>query len=130
MLNIKDREIATINAHHEITAHKLGDTELEAQIIHAKSDDEENHQKMIISNRRVRIRVRLVTHVEIPHNRPRVTYSDSILKQIVELKHGKETFSFGIAPISYSWNCSSPNVLKAYFPRDLNSLPQGSKFVH
>lgn len=30
VLNIKDRDIATINAHHEITAHKLGDTELEA----------------------------------------------------------------------------------------------------
>ena len=65
---IKDTNIATINDHNAITAHKLGDTELIGQIVHTQSDLEAN-KKIIISERSIKIRVRLVTHIEIQHNR-------------------------------------------------------------
>ncbi len=32
------------------------------------------------------------------------------------LKHGKEYFNYGIAPISYSWNCSQSKVLGLEIP--------------
>ena len=78
VLEMKDREIATINPLNEITAHKLGDTELIGKIIHTR--DSESHLTTVISSRKVTVRVRLVTHVSIPHNRQRQIYSGSILK--------------------------------------------------
>lgn len=76
---IKNRDVATINGHHEITALKLGDTELTAQIVHTIDDDDRRVQT-VISSRTVQVRVRLVTHVAIPHNRQREIYTGAILK--------------------------------------------------
>ena len=67
------------------------------------------------------MRVKLVTHVLIAQNRQKQIYAGSILKQMVQLKHGEETFSFGIAPISFNWNASSQSILKTYLPRDTSS---------
>jgi hypothetical protein len=32
------------------------------------------------------------------------------------LKYYQETFTHGVAPISYNWNCSNPNILSLNFP--------------
>jgi len=39
-----------------------------------------------------------------------------MIKLIGILKYQQETFTHGIAPISYSWNCSNPNILSLSFP--------------
>jgi hypothetical protein len=117
---VKDSDVATINGHHEITGLKVGDTELTAQVVHT-IDDEDRRVQTVISTRAVKIRVRLVTSVVIPHNRQREIYTGAILKQTVELKHNQETFSIGVAPISYAWNVSDASVLKTYLPKDGHS---------
>lgn len=121
-LDIADRQIATIDAHQEITAHTTGDTELIYKIIHTvesqQSGSAEDKSLHIVSKRSIKIRVRLVTSIEIPHNRQRIIYTGSLLKQIAVLKYKNETFSHGIAPVSFAWNCSHHAILKAYLPED------------
>ena len=39
-----------------------------------------------------------------------------MIKMIAILKHNEETFTHGVAPISYSWNISNPNVLHLSLP--------------
>jgi len=39
-----------------------------------------------------------------------------MIKMIGILKYYQETFTHGIAPISYSWNCSNPNILSLSIP--------------
>lgn len=48
---------------------------------------------------------------------------------MVELRYNSETFSHGIAPISYNWQCAN-NVLKMYLPGDVKGLEHGQKFIH
>lgn len=116
-LDIEDRSKATIDAHNEITAHEEGDTKLIYSIIHTKHS-EGQEWRSTVSKRSINIRVRLVTAIQIPHNRQRIIYSGSLLKQIAVLKYGQETFSHGIAPLSFSWNCSDRSILKPYLPQD------------
>ena len=40
----------------------------------------------------------------------------AINKLIGILKFHQETFTHGIAPISYNWNCSNPNILSLSIP--------------
>lgn len=42
------------------------------------------------------------------------------------LKHGDEQFTQGIAPISYSWNCSQSQVLNLELPSNQDNLPTGT----
>lgn len=35
------------------------------------------------------------------------------------MRYNNETFSHGIAPISYSWNSSHQSVLKSFLPQDI-----------
>ena len=82
-LDIDNRSIATIDAYNEITAHTTGDTELIYGIIHAvqSSNDSVDGQSIhVVSKRSINIRVRLVTSIEIPHNRQRIIYTGSLLK--------------------------------------------------
>ncbi len=62
------------------------------------------------------IRVRLVTEIEIPLTHQRQIYTKSVVKLNAVLKFGKEYFNHGIAPISYSWNCSQSKVLGLEMP--------------
>lgn len=43
-----------------------------------------------------------------------------MIKLIAILKYNAETFTHGIAPISYNWNCSNPNILSMQFPSKTN----------
>jgi len=39
-LDIQDRQVATIDAYDEITAHEVGDTTLVYRIVHTRKEDE------------------------------------------------------------------------------------------
>jgi len=41
-----------------------------------------------------------------------MVYTGSLLKQLAVLKYNNETFTHGIAPVSFSWNCSNPDILE------------------
>lgn len=53
-----------------------------------------------------------MTAIAIPDNQQRMVYTGSLLKQLAVLKYNNETFTHGIAPISFSWNCSNPDILE------------------
>ena len=67
--------------------------------------------------------MRLVTGIEIPFNQQKSVYTGSMLKQLAVLKHFNETFSHGVAPVSWDWNCSHPTILRPNFPSDQEYQP-------
>ena len=69
-----------------------------------------------MSKKSVPIRVRLVTGVEVPLSHQRQIYSNSEVKLGVMLKFEDEYFNVGLAPVSYSWNCTHPRVLALEVP--------------
>lgn len=103
----KNKEIATISEDREITALTVGETTLIHKIKCAKNMN-------VLSQTELKIRVELVTSIEIPQKWSRAIYKDSLLKQIVVLKYQDETFSHGIAPISYDWSSNDEEILRPY----------------
>lgn len=59
----------------------------------------------------LQVRVELVTGIEIAQSWKRAIYKESLFKQTVVLKFHDETFSHGIAPVSYHWTSSNENVI-------------------
>jgi len=80
-----------------------------------------------VTETNLRVRVELVTAVEIAQSWKRAIYKDSLFKQMVVLKFHDETFSHGIAPVSYHWTSSNENVILPHpqFLKDHNELLQG-----
>lgn len=64
--------------------------------------------------------MRLATAIDVPFNDQRTVYSGSMIKLIAILKYNEETFTHGIAPISYSWNISNPSILHLNLPHKAN----------
>ena len=73
-------------------------------------------QSRVVSKKTVKIRVRLVTDIQIPFTHQRQIYSASLIKMMAVLKYGDELFHHGIAPISYSWDVSEGRVLALDIP--------------
>jgi len=119
--DIEDSRVASIDSLREITAREVGDTSLAYTIIQTKQARDGKEWRNIVSKRTLPIRVRLVTSIEIPSNQQRIVYSGSMLKQLAVLKHHNETFSHGVAPISWDWNCSHPGILRPHVPSDSDS---------
>jgi hypothetical protein len=69
-----------------------------------------------VSKKTIKIRVRLVTEIEIPFTHQRQIYSGSLIKMMAVLKFGEELFHHGIAPVSYSWNATEGRVLALDIP--------------
>lgn len=112
---VADTQIATIDSLREITAKEVGDTELSYTIVQTKQARDGRERRNIVSKRMVPIRVRLVTSIDIPSNQQRIVYSGSMFKQLAVLKYDNETFTHGVAPISWDWNCSHPSILRPNF---------------
>ena len=110
-VDVVNKEIATIDKFMEITTKAVGDTTLVYNITQIKDQKDGKEFTNIVSHLTVKIRVRLVTSIEIPYARKRTVYAGSMLKQMAVLKHGDETFAHGIAPISFDWSCSHPGIL-------------------
>jgi hypothetical protein len=70
----------------------------------------------VVSKRTVRIRVRLITEVEIPNTHLRQLYVGSYIKVQAVLKFNDEYFNHGVAPISYNWNCTQSRILHLDLP--------------
>ena len=132
--DIENKNVATIDRQREVTGHEEGDAVLTYEIIQLrttqnnilpnKNVDSDGKgviapavsQSRIVSQKRVTIRVRLVTDIEIPKMHQRQIYSGSLIRMLAVLKYGDELFHHGIAPISYSWTCTEGRVLSLDFP--------------
>lgn len=119
---IEDQAVASIDSVREITAKQIGDTSLYYTIMQTKQSRDGRVFKSTVTRRTVPVRVRLVDYIEIPANQQRIVYTGSMLKQLAVLKYinktGDEVFSHGVAPISWDWNCSHPDILRPHFPSD------------
>jgi hypothetical protein len=73
-------------------------------------------QSRVVSKKTVKIRVRLVTEIEIPFSHQRQIYSESLIKMLAVLKYNDEPFHHGVAPISYNWNVTESRVLNLNIP--------------
>ena len=123
--DIENKKIATVDNYREISGGEVGDTNLFYEVIQIRSTRGEASRRSIISKKTIPIRVRLVTDIEIPYNDQRTVYSGSMIKMFAILKYKDETFTHGIAPISYSWNSSNQNVLSLNLPQksgEMNAL--------
>lgn len=89
----------------------MGDTNLYYEIVQIKQSKNDVQRRTIVSSETIPIRVRLATSVDIPFSNERTVYANSMIKLVAILKFHEETFTHGIAPISYSWNASSPSTL-------------------
>lgn len=79
-VDVADKKIATIDKFMEITANAVGDTTLVYNITQMKDHTGGKEFINIVSQLTVKIRVRLVTSVEIPYARKRTVYAGSLLK--------------------------------------------------
>jgi len=95
----------------------VGDTNLYYEIVQIKQFKNDVQRRTIVSSETIPIRVRLATSVDIPFSDQRTVYANSMIKLVAILKFEEETFTHGIAPISYSWNVSSPSTLQLNLPR-------------
>jgi hypothetical protein len=131
---IENPKIASIDSVREITAKEVGDTSLLYTIVQTKQSREGREWKNTVSRRTVPIRVRLVTHIEIPANQQRIVYTGSMLKQLAVLRYKNdshdEVFSHGVAPVSWDWNCSHPSILRPHFPADMAATAQSQHHVY
>ena len=112
---MEDSNIASIDSFREITGERVGDTNLRISVYHYVDTTERKDGqgwRSVVSEKTVRVNVRLVTSLAIPDNQQRIVYAGSLLKQIAVLRYNNETFSHGIAPISFSWSCSNPDILE------------------
>jgi len=109
--------VASIDIFREVTGHQVGETKLYYEVIQLKPNKLTGVEKRsIISKKTVPIRVQLVTSIEIPQNDQREVFQGSMIKMNGILKYHGETFTHGVAPISYSWNCSNPNIVNIQLP--------------
>ena len=114
--DIENKTVAQVDVFREVTGLEVGDTKMFYEVIQLRSGSSGAERSSIVSKKTIPIRVRLVTDIEIPYNNQRTVYSGSMIKLIGVLKYHQETFTHGIAPISYQWNCSNPNILSLNFP--------------
>lgn len=78
--DIEDRNVATVDDFREITALEVGDTTLFYNIIQSSLSSDQKEHKAILSQRRIPVKVRLVSSIEIPDNQQRIVYTGSLLK--------------------------------------------------
>lgn len=122
---MSDSSVASLDEEHgshlrEITGHKEGEIVMTCRVFHQRrhrpdfeeESDQEDNGLSIVSESRLRVRVKLVTSIEIPLNNQNAVYVGSMAKHLVVLKYNNEIFNHGVGPISYSWDSSHPSILK------------------
>ena len=115
--DIDNKSVASVDIFREVTGHEVGTTHLFYEIVQNKpSKTTGMERKSIVSKKQIPIRVRLISSIEIPNNDNRVIFKGSMVKLIGILKFQNETFTHGVAPISYGWNCSSPALVEVQMP--------------
>jgi hypothetical protein len=113
--NIENPDVASIDSSNEVTGETVGDSVLRVQIYHiisANQRKDSQEWRSLVSEKQIFVKVRLVTSIAIPDNQQRMVYTGSLLKQLAVLKYKDETFTHGIAPVSFSWDCSNPDILE------------------
>lgn len=102
---IDKNEIAETNQYGEILAKKVGDAHF-----YMKMEYKHGEQILSLAERSIKIRVRLVTSIEIPIMNDRSVFVGSLSRINIKLKHENSTFITALGPVTFDWKTSTPQV--------------------
>lgn len=85
-----------------------------------------NNVKVLLTSKKIKVRVALVTDIEIPMMNDRSVFANSVTRLNVKLKHGKETFLHAIGPLSYEWSTSTAHVYSLSLPSKKDAIGGGN----
>lgn len=108
---IEDETICEIDEYGEVLGKYVGETWLSLNLYYKS-----NNLKTLLASRKIKIRVALITSIEIPMMNERSLFVNSLTRLNVVLKHNKETFLHAIGPLSFDWDTSSSHVYDLSLP--------------
>ena len=85
--------------------------------------------KILLASRKIKVRVALITSIEIPMMNERSVFEKSVTRLNIKLKLEKETFLHAIGPVSYEWSTSIPHVYSLSLPSKKDSIGGGSSLA-
>jgi nuclear pore complex protein Nup210 len=118
---VEDDHICEIDEYGEVYGKHVGETWLSLNLYYKS-----NNQRTLLASRKIKIRVALVTSIEIPMMNERSVFVNSLTRLNVKLKHNKETFLHAIGPLSFEWHTSSSHVYDLSVPSRKDSKGGGS----
>ena len=108
---VEDQTIAEIDEYGEILGKLVGETWLKLNLYYKS-----NNQRQLLTSKKSKIRIALITAIEIPMMNERSVFANSLTRLNVKMKHNKETFLHALGPLSFDWQCSSPHVYTLSLP--------------
>ena len=108
---IEDQTIAEIDEYGEILGKLVGETWLKLNLYYKNSN-----QRQLLASKKSKIRIALITSIEIPMMNERSVFGNSLTRLNIKLKHNKETFLHAIGPLSFDWQCASPHIYTLSLP--------------
>ena len=117
---IEDDKIADIDEYGEVHAKRVGETWLMLNMYYKS-----NNSRALLASRKIRLRVALITGLEIPMMNERSVFANSVTRLNVKLKHDKETFLHAIGPLSFEWVTSTSHVYSLSLPSKKDSVGGG-----
>ena len=88
-----------------------------------------NTNRILLASRKIKVRVALITSIEIPMMNERSVFEKSVTRLNIKLKHEKETFLHAIGPVSFDWSTSTPHVYSLSLPSKKDSIGGGSSLA-
>lgn len=119
--DIEDKNIGEIDEFGEVHGKHVGETWLTLNLYYKS-----NNNRYLLASRKTKIRVALITGIEIPMMNERSVFVHSLTRLNVKLKHNKETFLHAIGPLSFDWQTSSSHVYSLSYPSRKDSKGGGS----
>jgi len=118
---VEDDHICEIDEYGEVHGKHVGETWLSLNLFYKS-----NNQRSQLASRRTKIKVALVTSIEIPMMNERSVFVNSLTRLNVKLKYHNQTFLHAIGPLSFDWSTSSSHVYSLSLPSRKDSKGGGS----
>ena len=111
VFSVVDTKIASIDKYGEVLGKLVGDTEIVLKLYHTV-----NNVQQELASIGAKIRVRLITGIEIPLMHRRSLFTESMTRVNSRLRFENEFFVHAIGATSYSWKSSSPHHYSLNLP--------------
>lgn len=121
--SIDDTSIAEVDQFGEILGKRIGDTYLNFKMMYHQGESSQ-----VLAERKIKIRVRFVTSVEIIQAKDRTVFHESYTRLNTRLLHNSEVFLHAVGPVSYSWKSSTASY-DLLLPSNDDLMSTNSHFV-
>jgi hypothetical protein len=118
---VEDDYICEIDDYGEVLGKHVGETYLTLNLYYKS-----NNHRYLLASRKAKIRIALITAIEIPMMNERSVFVNSLTRLNVKLKHNKETFLHAIGPLSFDWDSTANHVYSLSLPSRKDSKGGGS----